>query len=97
MKIHQKGFLLQQLSKSGRIWDVELVARLLDYYSLSGLYWENNTRLALDELSAAGLIKSVDRKLVDSGGRTQLIFEYELTAFGRERMLDTGLLQEVSP
>ncbi|MBL8883533.1 MAG: hypothetical protein JNL45_10835 [Hyphomicrobium sp.] len=97
MKIHQKGFLLQQLSNSDRIWDVELVKRLLGYYGLTGLYWENNTRVTLDELTAAGLIKSVDRKLVDLGGRTQLIFEYQLTPFGRERMIDTGLLQEVSP
>jgi len=97
MKIHQKGFLLQQLSKSGRMWDAELVAHLLKYYGLSGLYWENNTRVTLDELTAAGLIKSVDRKLVDVDGRTQLTFEYELTPFGRERMLDTGLLQEASP
>ncbi|MCB1483591.1 MAG: hypothetical protein KDJ17_01720 [Hyphomicrobiaceae bacterium] len=96
MKIHQKGFLLQQLSRSDRLWDEELVNRLLAYYGLSGAYWENNTRVTLDELTAAGLIKWVDRTLSSVHGRPRLSFEYELTDFGRTRMRDTGLLEEES-
>ena len=49
-------------------------------------------RIALDELAAGGLICAVDEVLDDAPGRTgRLRFNYRLTDFGRQRMLDTGL------
>jgi len=92
MKVHQKGFLLQQLGSADRLWDVTLIERLLQFYGLSGRYWENNTRTTLDELAAGGLISPVDHRLSERGEHKQLNIEYVLTDFGRERMRDTGLL-----
>ena len=36
MKLHQKGFLLVELSRSASLWDEELIARTLREYGLSG-------------------------------------------------------------
>ena len=94
MKLHQKGFLLLELSKHQSSWDRELIFKALDEYGLSGKYWINNFSVTLNELAAAGLIKRIDSELNDdsfiSSGR--LMFKYSLTDFGRTRMRDTGLL-----
>lgn len=94
MKLHQKGFLLVEISKVSSIWDSDLIAKALKEYDLSGDYWVNSMRVALDELAAAGLIVRVSSRLEQRkptlpGG---LRFNWRLSEFGRSRMRDTGLL-----
>lgn len=90
MKLHQKGFLLVELSGAARIWDDDLIAKTMAEYALSGSYWINSIRIALDELAAAGLILRLEAKLDQATPR--VLFCYTLSDFGRARMRDTGLL-----
>ena len=85
-----------QLSKSNSIWDYELVARTLSEYSLSGLHWVSTVRVALEELSSAGLVTRVAGKISDGSqaGKGKVLFNYRISEFGRTRLYDTGLLQE---
>jgi CO dehydrogenase/acetyl-CoA synthase gamma subunit (corrinoid Fe-S protein) len=94
MKLHQKAYLLVELSKADSSWDYDLVAKALEEYNVSGSRWVNTFRVALDELSAAGLANSTDKKLDDGThvGADKVLFKYELTEFGRTRMRETGLL-----
>jgi len=94
MKVHKKGYLLIELSKTDSIWDYELVNRALKEYRRHGSIWINTFRVALDELAAAGLINSTDKKLDDGShvGPEKVLFKYHLTEFGRTRMRETGLL-----
>ena len=94
MKLHQKGFLLVELSRVASLWDDRLVDKALREYGLDGAYWENNLRVALDELAAAGLITRLEEKLENVRGKSRLMFCYSLSDFGRARMLDTGLLPQ---
>jgi len=94
MKLHKKAYLLVELSKTDNIWDYELINKALKEYNRSGSQWINMFRVTLDELSAAGLINSTDKKL-DDGTHFQtdkVLFKYQLTEFGRTRMRETGLL-----
>lgn len=92
MKLHQKGFLLVTLSKNNKLWDHELIVQAFIEYNISGSYSEKTLRIALDELSAAGLITRVEEKLEANNRQTKLLFRYQLSDFGRARMIDTGLL-----
>lgn len=96
MKLHQKGFLLVELSKVGSLWDYELVGMALAEYRLSGKYWINTLRVALEELAAAGLVSRIGEQLDDGShaGVGKILFNYQLSEFGRSRMRDTGLLAE---
>jgi hypothetical protein len=96
MKLHQKGFLLGQLSQGGSMWDHELVAMALFEYSLSGAHWVSTLRVALEELAAAGLVTRVAGKIDDGShaGKGKVLFHYKLSEFGQSRLHDTGLLQE---
>ena len=94
MKLHKKAYLLVQLSKTDNVWDYELIDKALEEYNHSGSHWINTFRVTLDELSAAGLINSSDKKLDDGSriGPDKVLFKYYLTEFGRTRMRETGLL-----
>ncbi len=92
MKLHQKGFLLVALSKSNTLWDDELIVQAFIEYNIFGDYSEKTIRIALDELSAAGLITRVEEKLEMNKQQAKLLFRYQLSDFGRARMIDTGLL-----
>jgi DNA-binding transcriptional regulator PaaX len=94
MKLHQKGYLLVELSQAASLWDDTLITLALQEYGLAGDYWEKNLRVALDELAAAGLIRRIEEKLKNVKGRPTLMFRYQLSDFGRTRMLDTGLLTQ---
>lgn len=96
MKLHQKGFLLVEMSKVTDVWDELLIDKTLREYGHEGEYWDNTIRVALDELAAAGLLKRLESRLKPVHGKTKLTFRYALTDFGRARMLDTGLLEEVA-
>lgn len=92
MKLHQKGFLLVALNKNNQLWDYELIVRAFLEYNISGNYNEKTLRIALDELSAAGLITRIDEKLETVQQQQKILFRYQLSDFGRSRMIDTGLL-----
>lgn len=93
MKLHQKGFLLTQLNKVDHMWDHQLIKSTFTEYGESGDFREKTIRIALDELSAAGLIKRIDEKLeTTDDGTVKLMFNYQLSEFGKIRMVDTGLL-----
>lgn len=96
MKLHQKGFLLVELNSVSCVWDEELITKTLREYGHSGEYWENSVRVALDELAAAGLITRLQSKLKNIRGKPMLTFLYAVTAFGKARMMDTGLLKEAA-
>jgi len=94
MKLHQKAFLLVELNKASIAWDYDLISKAMKEYGLSGPYWTNAIRAALDELSSAGLTNGIDKKLDDGThvGKDKVLFKYQLTEFGRTRMRETGLL-----
>ena len=92
MKLHHKGFLLVAISKSGGIWDQQLVEKVFAEYNESGDFREKTLRIALDELAAAGLIKPIENKLETINGKAKLLFKYQVSDFGISRMVDTGLL-----
>ena len=92
MKLHHKGFLLVTISKSGGIWDQQLIEKVLIEYDESGSFREKTLRIALDELAAAGLIKRIESKLEAVNGKEKLLFKYQVSDFGITRMVDTGLL-----
>jgi len=92
MKLHQKAYLLLSLSKADSLWDYELIRNTLSEYGESGPYREKTLNVALDELSAAGLIHRIEEKLEHSGHPPRLHFRYRLSDFGISRMVDTGLL-----
>ena len=96
MKMHQKGFLMVQLSQCNSMWDYELITKMLSEYSLSSLHWTSTIRVALEELASAGLVTRVAAKVSDGthAGIGKVLFEYKLSEFGRNRLNDTGLLQE---
>tara|TARA_R110001606_G_scaffold348746_1_gene498417 strand:- start:57201 stop:57491 length:291 start_codon:yes stop_codon:yes gene_type:complete len=94
MKLHQKGFLLVELSKHESIWDNDLIPKILEEYNLSGDYWFKSTCVTLDELASAGLIARIDSRLEEGlfASKPRVMFKYQLTDFGRTRMHSTGLL-----
>ena len=92
MKLHQKGFLLITICKSGGIWDQQLINKVFAEYDESGDFREKSIRITLDELAAAGLVKRTDNKLEIINGKTKLILKYQISDFGITRMVDTGLL-----
>ena len=92
MKVHQKGYLLLALNKSGSLWDHELIKMTLHEYGESGAFREKTLSIALDELAAAGLISRIEEKLETVDDQLKLRFKYKLSDFGVSRMVDTGLL-----
>ncbi len=96
MKLHQKGYLLVELSQVANAWDYELIAIALQEYGVSGSRWVNTFRVALDELASAGLTTIIDKKLDDGtyAGKDKVLFQYRLNEFGRTRMRETGLLTD---
>jgi DNA-binding transcriptional regulator PaaX len=94
MKLHHKGFLLVTLSKTACMWDYQLINKVFDEYGESGDFIEKTLRIALDELSAAGLITRIENKIEINKGKEKLLFKYQLSDFGVSRMVDTGLLLE---
>jgi hypothetical protein len=92
MKLHHKGFLLVTICKSEGLWDTQIIEKVFAEYNESGDFKEKTLRIALDELSAAGLIKRTETKLETVNGQAKLLFKYKISDFGISRMVDTGLL-----
>jgi hypothetical protein len=93
-KVHIKGRLLQLLEQGGPQWDYEVAAKIAsEYDEVEGQYWYDTIRLNLADLFSSGLITEVEETLDPSKsyGVEKVLFRFELTDFGRERMRDTGL------
>ena len=93
-ELHLKAYLLRLLqAHAGGLWDYAIVDDVLQAYGYSGAYWRGAIRVMLAELFTGGLISEIDARLDDGSlaepGRALL--KYQLTPFGRQRMLDTGI------
>jgi hypothetical protein len=92
---HMKGFILRLLEKAkSGLWDYEIAKETLAEYGYSGAYWKGEVRLALTDLYSGGLVEDLEDR-IDEGDRFapgKLLVKYKLSDFGRERMVQTGLL-----
>ncbi len=94
-KLHMKGFILQLMHehKEG-LWDYDIMRQVLAEYHHTGAYWKGEVRVTLTDLFSGGLIEELEDKLDDDEhfGPGKVLVKFRLTGFGRERMIDTGLL-----
>ncbi len=94
-KIHIKGRILQLLERSNVLWDHEISEVILKEYALKGAYWTGTIRMTLTDLHAGGLIDHLESHLDPKSpkGSEKLLNRYRLNNFGRERMRQTGLME----
>jgi hypothetical protein len=95
--LHIKGRMLQLLDERGPQWDYELFEQIAaDYPEVEGEYWYDTIRLKLADLYSSGITTQVEEALDSSRsfGNDKILFKFDLTDFGRERMRHTGLLGE---
>ena len=95
--LHIKGRILQLLDERGPLWDYEIFETLAaEYPEVEGEYWYDTIRLKLADLYSSGITTEVDETLDPSKsfGNEKILFRFDLTEFGRERMRHTGLLPE---
>jgi hypothetical protein len=94
-QFHMKGFILRLLDqKDEGMWDYEIADETLSEYGYQGAYWKGEVRLALTDLYSGGLVEDLEDK-IDDGTHfkaDKLLVKYKLTAFGRERTKQTGIL-----
>ncbi len=93
--LHIKGYMLELLARQGAMWDYEIADEVMTAYDLSGDYWHGTVRLTLTDLYAGGLLEELEATIdpAKSGGEEKVLFNYQLTDFGRERMQQSGLLE----
>jgi hypothetical protein len=93
-KLHIKGRILQLLEERGPLWDYEIFELVAaEYPEVEGQYWYDTLRLVLADLYSSGITTSVEEGL-DPGksfGVEKILFRFDLTSFGRDRMRHTGL------
>ncbi len=93
--LHIKGRILQLLADRGPLWDYEIFEALAaEYPEVEGEYWYDTIRLKLADLYSSGITTEVEEALDPSKsfGNEKILFRFDLTEFGRERMRHTGLL-----
>lgn len=97
-KIHIKGRILQLLERSNVLWDHEISEVIQEEYGLQGAYWVGTIRMTLTDLHAGGLIDHLESRVDprSSKGAEKLLNRYRLNGFGRERMHQTGLMENMS-
>ena len=93
MTRHIKGHLLETLAHNGRMWDYDLAADVMQALELTSDYWYGTIRLTLADLHSGGLITELatDVDPARSRGEEKVLFQFELTEFGRTRMTQAGL------
>jgi hypothetical protein len=94
-ELHIKGRILQLLEERGPLWDYEIFEALAaEYPEVEGQYWYDTIRLKLADLYSSGITTEVDEALDPdkSFGNEKILFRFDLTEFGRDRMRHTGLL-----
>lgn len=92
-RLHMKGYVLRLFAERGALWTDEVADAVTSEYGVSGPYWLGTVRLTLVDLYAGGLIGELDATVDPSRsqGQERVLFRYELTDFGRERMAQSGL------
>ena len=89
-KVHIKGLILQLLERQPELWDFDIAKIVVEEYQFADLgYWVGAVRVNLAELDAGGLVQQVGEQIAQATGK--LHYRYRLTAFGAQRMRDTGL------
>lgn len=93
MKRHIKGHLLETLARHGRMWDYDLADDVMSSLGLTSDYWFGTVRLTLADMFSGGLIceSGTDVDPSKSRGQEKVLFQFELTDFGRTRMAQAGL------
>ncbi len=94
-KIHMKGFILQLLSEHPEgLWDYQVKQAVLGYYNYTGSYWTGEVRATLTDLISGALLDELEDKLDQDEyfGKDKVLIKLKLSDFGRQRMLETGLL-----
>lgn len=93
MKRHIKGHLLETLARNGRMWDYDLADEVMQALGHSSDYWYGTVRLTLTDLYSGGLVSQsgTDVDPSKSRGQEKVLFQFELTDFGRTRMAQAGL------
>lgn len=93
--VHIKGYILQLIARNGGMWDYDVADQVQREYGLSGAYWDGTVRLTLTDLFSGGLLDELDTDVDPSrsGGEPRLLFKFALNDFGRERMVQAGLLE----
>ncbi len=96
-KVHIKGRILQLLDQSGAQWDNDICDAILKEYGLAGRYWTGTVRMTLTDLHSGGLIDYTESKIGKGSddGAERLLTAYRLNEFGRSRMRQTGLKEEM--
>lgn len=96
-KIHIKGRILQVLLRTDALWDHEISDVILREYGLQGAYWVGTIRMTLTDLHAGGLIDHLESRVDPRSprGAEKLLNRYRLNGFGRNRMRQTGLMEEM--
>lgn len=96
-KVHIKGRILQLLEHSETLWDHEINRVIQKEYGLNSPYWTGTVRMTLTDLHAGGLIDHMASQIDPDSkpGAEKLMNNYRLNAFGRERMRQTGLMENM--
>ncbi|MDO5758703.1 MAG: hypothetical protein Q4P24_14685 [Rhodobacterales bacterium] len=93
-KVHIKGRILQLLARSENLWDYDICDVIMKEYGLHGRYWIGTVRMTLTDLHSGGLIDYLESK-IEPGGGERLLNCYRLNEFGRSRLRQTGLVEEM--
>lgn len=94
-QVHIKGRILQLLAQSEALWDYEICDIIRREYGFDGPYWIGTIRLTLTDLHSGGLIDHLESK-VEEGNAERLLNRYRLNEFGRTRLRQTGLMEEMT-
>jgi hypothetical protein len=96
--VHMKGYILQLLARNDAMWDYDVAADVMSTYGISGEYWYGTVRLTLTDLYSGGLLDELETTVDPerSFGEEKLLVKFGLNDFGRERMRQTGLLEEAA-
>lgn len=91
--LHMKGYMLELLGSRGAMWDYDIADAVMHEYGVSGDYWYGTVRLTLTDLFSSGLLDELDTTIdpEKSFGEEKLLFKFQLSDFGRERMRQSGL------
>lgn len=93
--LHMKAFILRQLAEADQqgLWDYEIMEAVTRQYNRKSTYWKGEVRATLTDLYSGALVEELEDDLDDGRyfGRDKILMKFKLSAFGAERMAETGL------